>query len=127
MSDIETYNGKLTPVATGQQETIQYVQKYLKEHDKENWTKYLIIDWLNTTITTINDDWDNNIQDFCYDSDHYWNNNTLYKVSKKSININDGFFIGEEKDNGQVSFNVSYYNGALSFNDALDEVFDNLS
>lgn len=127
MSDIETYNGKLTPVATGQQETIQYVQKYLKEHDKENWTKYLIIDWLNTTITTINDDWDNNIQDFCYDSDHYWNNNTLYKVSKKSININDGFFIGEEKDNGQVSFIVNYYNGALSFNDALDKVFDNLS
>lgn len=126
MSDIETYNGKLTPVATGQQETIQYVRQYLKEHDKENWTKYLIIDWLNTTITTINDDWDNNIQDFCFDSDHYWNNNTLYKIVKENININNGFFIGEEKDNGQVSFTVSYYNGALSFNDALDKVFDNL-
>ena len=38
----------------------------------------------------------------------------------------DGLFIGEEKDNGQVSFIVNYYNGALSFDDALDEVFDNL-
>lgn len=123
MSDIDTYNGKLTPVATGQQEIIQYVQQYLKEHDKEYWTKYITVDWSNDSIY---DKWNNNIQEFCDESNHYWNNNTLYKVSKKSININDGFFIGEEKDNGQVSFTVSYYNGALSFNDALDEVFDNL-
>lgn len=123
MSGIDTYIGKLTPVSTGQQETIQYVQQYLKEHDKENWTKYITVNWLSNSIR---DDWNNNIQEFCDENDHYWNNNTLYKVSKKSININDGFFIGEEKDNGQVSFTVSYYNGALSFNDALDEVFDNL-
>lgn len=123
MSDIDTYNGKLTPVATGQQEIIQYVKQYLKEHDKENWTKYITVDWSNDSIY---DKWNNNIQEFCDESDHYWNNNTLYKISKKSINIYNGFFIGEEKDNGQVSFTVSYYNGALSFNDALDEVFDNL-
>lgn len=123
MSSIDTYIGKLTPVATGQQETIQYVQQYLKEHDKENWTKYITVNWLSNSIR---DDWNNNIQEFCDESDHYWNNNTLYKISKKRIDINDGFFIGEEKDNGQVSFTVSYYNGALSFNDALDEVFDNL-
>lgn len=123
MSGIDTYIGKLTPVSTGQQETIQYVQQYLKEHDKENWTKYITVDWSNDSIYN---NWNNNIYDFCCESNHYWNNNTLYKVSKKSININDGFFIGEEKDNGQVSFTVSYYNGALSFNDALDEVFDNL-
>ena len=122
MSGIDTYIGKLTPVSTGQQETIQYVQQYLKEHDKENWTKYITVNWLSNSIR---DDW-NNIQEFCDENDHYWNNNTLYKISKKRIDINNGFFIGEEKDNGQVSFNVSYYNGALSFNDALDEVFDNL-
>lgn len=123
MSDIDTYIGKLIPVSTGKQETTQYVQQYLKEHDKEDWTKFITVDWSNDSIY---DKWNNNIQEFCDESDHYWNNNTLYKVSKKSININDGFFIGEEKDNGQVSFTVSYYNGALSFNDALDEVFDNL-
>lgn len=123
MSGIDTYIGKLTPVSTGQQETIQYVQQYLKEHDKENWTKYITVNWLSNSIR---DDWNNNIQEFCDENDHYWNNNTLYKISKKRIDINNGFFIGEEKDNGQVSFNVSYYNGALSFNDALDEVFDNL-
>lgn len=123
MSDIDTYVGKLTPVSTGQQETIQYVQQYLKEHDKENWTRYLIDNWLSNSVC---DDWDNNIYDFCLDSDHYWHNNTLYKVVKESINIMDGLFIGEEKDNGQVSFIVNYYNGALSFNDAIDEVFDNL-
>ena len=123
MSDIDTYIGKLTPVSTGNQETAQYVQQYLKEHDKEYWTKYITVDWSNDSIY---DKWNNNIQEFCDESDHYWNNNTLYKISKKSINIYNGFFIGEEKDNGQVSFNVSYYNGALSFNDALDKVFDNL-
>ncbi len=123
MSNIDTYIGKLTPVSTGKQETTQYVQQYLKEHDKEYWTKYITVDWSNDSIY---DKWNNNIQEFCDESDHYWNNNTLYKISKKSINIYNGFFIGEEKDNGQVSFNVSYYNGALSFNDALDEVFDNL-
>jgi len=49
---------------------------------------------------------------------------TLYSVEKKEVGEDDTFIITDGKD-GKLNFEVRYYNGSCSFNEAIEYAFNN--
>lgn len=54
-------------------------------------------------------------------------NNIIYKVdNKQDIDPDDSIFIANKNENGTIEFEVKYYNGGCSFNEALEEALENM-
>jgi len=54
------------------------------------------------------------------------NDNILYSVEKKSLDPDDSLFIAKRNDDGTVDFEVRYYNGGTSFDEAIEYAFENI-
>lgn len=50
----------------------------------------------------------------------------LYSVNIKEIDPDDNIFIANIKADGSFDFEVKYYNGGYSFNEAIDYVLNNV-
>ena len=51
-------------------------------------------------------------------------NDILYSVEKKTLDPDDSFFTSKLNDDGTVDFEVRYYNGGCSFNEAIECAFE---
>lgn len=62
--------------------------------------------------------------------EHYQNfyiqDNDLYLVEKEEIDPDSNIFNANIKDNGDIEFEVKYYNGSCSFDEAIDIAFKTL-
>lgn len=53
-------------------------------------------------------------------------NDTIYKAEKEEIDPDNDIFNATLKDNGEIEFEVRYYNGGCSFDEAIEEAFKNI-
>lgn len=53
--------------------------------------------------------------------------NILYIVDKREIDTDEDIFSMHEDENGVLNFEVKYYNGGCSFDEAIEEAFENKS
>lgn len=51
-------------------------------------------------------------------------NNELFKVERNEIAVDDSFFFMDKNDDGSYNFDVMYYNGGCSFEEALNEAYE---
>lgn len=45
----------------------------------------------------------------------------IYRVEKEGVDPDGDFFNASIKENGEIEFEVRYYNGGCSFNEAIEE------
>lgn len=57
---------------------------------------------------------------------YYINNNNLYVIESEQVDPEYDIFNASLNKNGEIEFEVKYYNGGCGFNEALDEAMNNL-
>lgn len=53
-------------------------------------------------------------------------NGIVYRVEKEMIETDDDFFNARIQDNGDVAFDVRYYNGGCSFDEAIERALKHI-
>lgn len=54
-------------------------------------------------------------------------NDVLYSVLKEEIDMDEDIFIAKVNKNGDIDFEVKYYNGGCGFEEAIEEAIDKLN
>jgi len=107
MSETVHYKGTLTVVERLEGETLEEQCKRLMEGcELDSW----------------NSSYQEQLMDDGYEK-YVIHNDILYSVEKKDIGEDDCFSIVERKD-GTLEFDVMYYNGGCSFDEAIEYAFN---
>ena len=107
MSETVHYRGILTVVERLDNETIE-------EQCKRLWGEDELGSYDSYEEGLLDENWEKYIT----------NNGILYQVEKKEVGDDDTFIVTEGKD-GILNFEVSYYNGGCSFDEAMGYAFEN--
>lgn len=108
MSETVHYRGTLTVVERLESETLEEQCKRILE-GKE--------------LESYHDSHEDMLRDIGY-KQYLIRDDIIYDVKKKEIGEDDMFIITEGKD-GTLNFEVSYYNGGCSFDEAMEYAFNN--
>lgn len=54
-------------------------------------------------------------------------NGTIYHIKKEEIDLDEDIYQANLTDDGDIEFEVRYYNGGSSFDDALEEALKNIN
>jgi len=65
------------------------------------------------------------MDDFDYYESYVIHNDILYSVEKNRLDPEQSFFMSKRNDNGTVNFEVRYYNGGTSFDEAIEYALKN--
>ncbi|HCL4447073.1 TPA: hypothetical protein N2D16_002678 [Clostridium botulinum] len=113
MSTIVQYKGKLTKLEKLKNETLeQQSERICKENNF-----YELPDFCYT--------WEECLTSELYER-YYINNNSLYVIESEQIDPEYDMFNAKINDNGEIEFEIRYYNGGCSLNEALDKAMNNL-
>ncbi|APR02564.1 TPA: hypothetical protein ACXDAY_002133 [Clostridium botulinum] len=113
MSKTVQYIGKLTELRRLDNETLeQQCEKVCKENNL-----YELPDFYYT--------WAECLTSELYKR-YYINNNSLYVIESEQIDPEYDIFNASMNDNEEIEFEVKYYNGGCSFNEALNKAMSNL-
>jgi len=67
------------------------------------------------------------LADWCYDSYFYHKkSNTLFEITRESHEPNDDIIRAEFDRNGNINYELRYYNGGAGFEECLEEALDKL-
>ncbi len=108
MSETVHYRGTLTIVERLENETLEDQCKRILD-GKE--------------LDSYNDSYQEQLIDDNYEV-YFIRDNTLYSVEKKSIDYDEDIFQLSEGEDGKLNFEVKYYNGGCSFNEAMEYAFN---
>ena len=111
MSDYEAYKGKLYPVPL------------LDSGGMEGTAKLILEQGGVQEPSSYSETYLEELMDWGY-GEYYVTKDRIYRISKEEVYTSERFS-GREHIDGVVDFDVIYYNGGCSFNDALEEVFKN--
>lgn len=53
-------------------------------------------------------------------------NGNIYRVEKEEVDPDEGLFNANVDENGDIAFEVRYYNGGCSFDEAIESAVDKL-
>jgi len=111
MSEVVYYKGKLIPVDF-------LINESLEERCKRIIGNVELEDCYNSYQEKLMDDYD-------YYEDYVIHNGILYSVEKNRLNHEQSLFIAKsDYDTGTVNFEVRYYNGGTSFDEAIKYAFE---
>jgi hypothetical protein len=67
----------------------------------------------------------------CLLDEHYHKmtiqNGEVYRVEKEEVDPDGGMFNASLKENGEIIFEVRYYNGGCGFDEAIEEAMKNIN
>lgn len=66
------------------------------------------------------------MNDYDYYQKYIIHNDILYFVEKKNVDPDEDIFKANRNVDGTVDFEVKYYNGGCSFDEAIEEAFENM-
>ncbi|HCL4455055.1 hypothetical protein EJM73_08325 [Clostridium botulinum] len=113
MSEIVQYKGKLIKLEKLNNETLeQQSERFCKENNL-----YELPDFYDT--------WEEYLTGELYKR-YYINNNNLYIIKSEQVDPECDIFNASMNDNGEIEFEIKYYNGGCGFDEALDEAISNL-
>lgn len=116
MSETVLYIGKLKPVEKllNVDETFEErCKRILKEHNYLELNDYC-------------DSWEEMLCDELYD-EYVIVDEDIYKIVEKNYrSIDDDVFEAHINNDGTISYEVMYYNGGCSFNEAIEEALQNI-
>lgn len=58
---------------------------------------------------------------------YYLDNKFIYEVEREAQFLDDDFFIAKDNKDDTIDFDVRYYNGGCSFNEAIKTAIDNMN
>lgn len=105
MSEVDYYKGKLIPVSV-------LIGESLEETCKRIIGNVELEDYYDTYQEKL-------ISDYDYYEKYVIYNGILYSVEKKSLDPEESVFIASRNDDGTINFEVRYYNGGCSFDEAV--------
>ena len=109
MSETRHYRGTMQRIAVGRDKANEVAKERLNTAGK-------------TELPNYHDNWYDYLCDFYY-KDYVFVNNALYSVEKSEVGEEDVFIAQRHKDG--YKFEVAYYDGGMSFDEALQEAIDN--
>ena len=109
MSETRHYRGKIVKIASGYKEMEAKAKEILQNAGK-------------TEIPSYYDSWTEHLEDYYYRG-YVRIDNDLYAVEKDEVGGED-VFIAVRTDEG-YEFEVAYYDGGMSFDEAIQEAVDN--
>ncbi|EQB4340395.1 hypothetical protein ACYJ2U_001711 [Clostridium botulinum] len=113
MSETVHYIGKLIKLKRLSNETLE---QQCEEVCKEN-NLYNLPDFYGT--------WEEYLTSELYKK-YYINKDDLYVIESEQVDPEYDIFNASMNDNGEIEFEVKYYNGGCRFDEALDEAMSNL-
>lgn len=51
---------------------------------------------------------------------------SIYRVEREDVDLDEDIFRASKINNNEITFEVKYYNGGCSFNEAIEEAFENM-
>lgn len=114
MSEMVHYSGKLEAVDTISSETLEeQCKRILAKHNYFELDSYC-------------DSWSEMLCEELYER-YVIVNDTIYEVvEKKHRSIDENIFEARANLDGSIEYEVMYYNGGCSFNEAIEEALENL-
>ncbi|EKS4345002.1 hypothetical protein QB607_003005 [Clostridium botulinum] len=113
MSEMVQYKGKLIKLEKLNNETLeQQSERICKENNF-----YKLPDFYYT--------WAECLTSELYER-YYISNDSLYSIESEQVDPEYDMFNASLNKNGEIEFEVKYYNGGCGFNEALDEAMNNL-
>ena len=109
MSETRHYRGKIVKIATGHKEMEAKSKSILERAGKTEVPSYL-------------DSWTEYLEDYYYKG-YVRVGNDLYAVDKTEVGDEDVFVATRTKDG--YDFEVAYYDGGMSFDEAIEEAVSN--
>ena len=114
MSEMVHYTGKITPVGKLPNET-------LEEQCKRILAKYNYLD-----LNTYCDSWREMLCEELYER-YVIAGGELYKVVEKNYkDMDEDIFNAHENEDGTIDYEVMYYNGGCSFNEAIEYALEDM-
>lgn len=110
MSETRHYRGTAVKVSEGAKEIEAFAKNLLQEHGK-------------TEVPSYCDSWTEYLEDYFYNR-FVRINNVLYDTADKVEVGEEDVFIAHKYDNG-YKFEVAYYDGGMSFDEAVEEAISN--
>jgi len=111
MSEVVYYKGKLKPVDF-------LINETLEERCKRIIGDVELEDCYDSYQEKLMDDYD-------YYEDYIIHNDILYSVEKNRLDPEQSMFTSKRNDDGTVNFEVRYYNGGTSFDEAIEYALKN--
>ena len=114
MSEMVHYTGKIAPVGKLPNETLEeQCERILKEH------KYL-------ALSKYCDSWSEMLCDKLYQQ-YVIAGGEVYKVVEKNYkDMDEDIFNAHENGDGTIDYEVMYYNGGCSFNEAIEYALEDM-
>ena len=110
MSETRHYRGTLKLIATGKEQMEEKAKEYLNSIGE-------------TELPSYHDSWVEFLEDTFY-KEYVHLDDKLYVVEKEDVGEED-VFVASKTDNG-YKFEVQYYDGGMSFDEAIEEAISNI-
>ena len=110
MSETVHYKGVLRKVERQEGETLEEQCKRLLD---------------NKDIPSYYDSYEECFSDECYDKFTIYNG-IIYNIEKEDVGTDEDIFNAKIEDNGEISFEVRYYNGGCGLEEAIEEALKNI-
>lgn len=108
-------------------ETVHFkgVLEVVERHDGENLDEQCKRILNNRELPSYYENYQEFLRDEFY-KDMTIQNGVVYRVKKTNVDPDGDIFNATLRENGDIEFEVRYYNGACGFDEALEEAIDNI-
>lgn len=123
MSETVHYKGKLVRLNKNGEDYRDIVKQLIvSKHDRNYFYETLET---YKSFYTIDEEIYQNLLDDDFYKEYYINNENLYKVEKRYVDMDIDIFNSEIVNDNEIKFEVKYYNGGCGLNEALDLAIKN--
>ena len=116
MSEIVHYKGKLIEIKVRPSVSLQDIAKQIIDERGIEWSDYYLeyhkYDHIFVLCDTLRDE-------------YVYVNDRLYKFTKDYLDLDNDIYESELNDDGSIDYEVKYYNGGCSFEEAIYNALDN--